>query len=160
MTRNTRCRSGSEKRRLNDDAVSTMTEYLSITAIVIAMFIVMTLVVNAALVEGPTNTLKYHAYVDIGNGVSTRMVELYAIAPQNGRINTTFDLPDDVANQDYWVEVLAEPAPDGKRSQLIMVTDGTTSSRIAIAGIGRTRGVTGKTSGAGQNVIYYNSEGV
>jgi len=147
-------------RRLNEDGISTMTEYLSITAIVIVMFIIMTLVVNAALVEGPSNTLKYHAYVDIGNGVSTRMVEMYAIAPQNGQITTSFDLPDDVANQEYWVEVLAEPDANGKRSQLIRVTDGTTESRIAIAGIGRTRGVTGRTSGAGQNVIYYDSRGV
>ncbi len=147
-------------RRLNEDGISTMTEYLSITAIVIVMFIIMTLVVNATLVEGPSNTLKYHAYVDIGNGVSTRMVEMYAIAPQNGEIRTIFDLPDDVANQDYYVEVDADTDEDGKRFQLIRVTDGTTMSEIAIAGIGRTRGVTGRTSGAGQNVIYYNSEGV
>ena len=160
MMRTILSQSDCRKGRLNDDAVSTLTEYLSITAVVIVMFIIMTLVVHSGLVEGPSNTLKYHAYVDIGNGVSTRMVELYAIAPQNGRITTIFDLPDDVANQEYFVEVVAGFDDDGKRSQLIRVTDGTTESRIAIAGIGLTRGVTGKTSGAGQNVIIYDSKGV
>ena len=75
-------------------------------------------------------------------------------------INTTFDLPDDVANQDYYVEVDEKTDEYGKRFQLIRVTDGTTMSEIAIAGIGRTRGVTGRTSGAGLNVIKYDSKGV
>ena len=142
-------------RNLDDDGVSTMTEYLSITSILVAMFIIMMFVVHAGLIEGPTDTLKYHSYVDVGNGVSVRMVDLYAIAPGSGTIQTHFDLPDEVAGEEY--EVILGGLEE---SQYITVTDGSVTAEVAISGIGATKGVTGRTTGGGYNMISYDSGGV
>jgi len=142
-------------RNLDEDGVSMMTEYLTITSVLVAMFVIIMFTVNAGLIEGPANTLKYHSYVDIGNGVSVRMVDLYTIAPGDGTIRTVFDLPDMVAGEEY--EVMLEGSEE---SQYIRVTDGSVVAEVAIAGIGATKGVTGNTTGGGYNVITYNSGGV
>ena len=142
-------------RHLDDDGVSMMTEYLSITAVLVVMFVIIMFTVNAGLIEGPANTLKYHSYVDIGNGMSVRMVDLYTIAPDDGTIRTRFDLPDMVAGDEY-DEVLEGTG----ESQYITITDGHVAAEVAISGIGATRGVTGSTTGCGYNLITYNSSGV
>jgi hypothetical protein len=147
--------SGHQERR--DDAVSGLVEYLTITGILMVMLILIIFVVNAAFIETPSKTLKYHSYVDIGNGVSARVVDIYTISPGNGTISTRFDLPDDVAGQDYFVQL--DPSRTGV-DQIIIVTDWITESKISIAGIGVTKGVAGNTTGGGLNRITYNSGGV
>ncbi|WFN34451.1 hypothetical protein L1S32_11520 [Methanogenium sp. S4BF] len=142
-------------RNLDDDGVSSMTEYLTITSVLVCMFVIMMFVVNAGLIEGPADTLKYHSYVDIGNGVSVRMVDLYTISPGDGTIRTQFDLPDTVAGEEYEVRL-----GGFEESQYITVTDGSVFAEVAISGIGASRGVTGNTTGGGYNLISYNSSGV
>lgn len=140
-----------------EEGLAGLIEYLSITAILTVMVILIMFTVNAAFIEGPSETLQYHHFVDIGNGVSVRIVDLYLIAPNNGTISTKFDIPDDVANQEYTVKL--DPLQTGAM-QRILVTNERISSSIAIGGIGATRGVTGETSGAGLNRITYDSSGV
>lgn len=144
-------------KRTNDEAVSTIIEYINITAVLLVMLVIVMIVTNAVLIEGPADTLKYHSFVDIGNGVSARIVDIYVIAPQTGTITTEFDLPDDVAEKEYMIKM--DPYLTGA-SQTIIVSDGNIKSRIAIGGIGATRGVTGNTTGSGINRITYNSGGV
>ena len=136
--------------------LSSLIEYISVTGVLMVMLIIVMFAVNAALIESPSNTLKYHHFTDIGNGVSVRIVELYVVAPQNGIISTKFDLPDEVANNAYMVQL--EPGSQGV-DQRIMVTDGSVDSTVALAGIGATRPVTGDTTGSGLNVITYDSGG-
>lgn len=139
---------------MNEDGVSRLTEYIIVTGVLLVLMIVMMLTVNSVFMQGPADTLRYHAFVDIGNGISTRIVDLYVISPVNGTIETKFDIPDDVAGADYFVEA------SGKRSsQMILVHGGNVQSQVAIAGIGATRTVTGNTTGAGWNRIQYNSSG-
>ncbi|MDD3976965.1 MAG: hypothetical protein PHI15_02285 [Methanomicrobium sp.] len=144
-------------KRTNDEAVSTIIEYINITAVLLVMLVIVMIVTNAVLIEGPADTLKYHSFVDIGNGVSARIVDIYVIAPQTGSITTEFDLPDDVVEKEYMIKM--DPYLTGA-SQTIIVSDGNIKSRIAIGGIGATRGVTGNTTGSGINRITYNSGGV
>ena len=58
-----------------------------ISGVIMALFIVMLLLVNTNIMEDPANRLVYVAFTDIGNGVSTRMVDVYAIAPDEGTID-------------------------------------------------------------------------
>lgn len=143
--------------RDRDEAVSTVVEYMNITGILVVMMIVLTLLTNSAVIEEPADKLKYHAFVDIGNGVSARIVDLYVVAPAKGRIVTSFDLPEDVASEDYTVKM--DPSATGAAQQII-VTDGYTKSTISIAGIGATKAVIGNTTGSGLNRIIYDSGGV
>lgn len=140
-----------------DDAVSSMVDYIIITGVMVTLMVVMLIVTNAVFLEGPANTVKYHSYVDIGNGVSVRIVDLYVIAPVNGIIYTKIDLPDDVIGEDYSVKM--DPFSEGA-AQRIIITDGQVERVIAIGGIGATKGVIGNTTGSGLNVISYESGGV
>ncbi|SCL74932.1 hypothetical protein L21_0819 [Methanoculleus chikugoensis] len=139
----------------NEEGVSRLMEYVIVSGVLLLLMVVMIFTVNTVFMEGPANNLRYHAFVDIGNGVSTRIVDLYVIAPGNGTVATKFDIPDDVAGADYFVSAGMTGA-----SQVIQVQGGGIQSKIAIAGIGATRGVTGNTTGAGWNMIHYDSSGV
>jgi len=139
---------------MNEDGVSRVTEYIIVTGVLLVLMIVMMFTVNTVFMQGPADTLRYHAFVDIGNGISTRIVDLYVISPVNGTIETKFDIPDDVAGTNYFVEASGRGS-----SQMILVHGGNVQSQVAIAGIGATRAVTGNTTGAGWNRIQYNSSG-
>lgn len=140
--------------RRNDEGVTTVMEYITITSVLMVMMIILMLAVNAVFMEGPADRLKYHAFVDIGNGISTRIVDLYVIAPVNGTITTAFDIPDDVAGKDYYVNVEMSGL-----DQRIVVTDGKVRNTVTISGIGATMAVAGNTTGAGWNRIRYDSRG-
>jgi hypothetical protein len=127
-----------------------------ISGVLMGLLIVMLLLVNTNIMEDPANRLMYVAFTDIGNGVSTRIVDVYAIAPRDGTITTRFDIPNDIAGKDYFVEI--GPGADPV-DQDVMVSRGTLETHVALAGVGATRGVAGNTTGRGMNKISYNSSG-
>jgi hypothetical protein len=139
-----------------ESGVTNLVEYITITGILLLLLVVVLFTVNSVFMQGPGDTLRYHAFTDIGNGMSVRIVDLYVIAPVNGTISTRFLLPRDVAGQDYFVR--ANITSEGK-DQTIIVERGDIFADINIAGIGATKGVTGNTTSSGWNVITYNSQG-
>jgi hypothetical protein len=139
-----------------EDGVTTLIEYVIVSGILLFLFVVVLLLVNTYLMQGPAETLQYNSFTDIGNGVSTRIVDVYSIAPPIGNITTKFDIPNDVAGQNYFVEIYSgETAAD----QGVMVYGNGIASNISIAGISATRNVTGNTTGSGMNRISYDSGG-
>ncbi|WP_292371008.1 hypothetical protein [Methanoregula sp. UBA64] len=133
-----------------------MIEYVIVSGILLLLFMVMLLMVNANFMQGPSETLQYTAFTDIGNGISTRIVDIYSIAPTNGTISTAFDIPDEVAQQDYTVEIhQGATAAD----QYARVYRGIIASNISLGGISATRSVSGNTTGQGMNRIRYDSTG-
>jgi hypothetical protein len=60
-----------------------MIEYIMISGVLMGLLVVMLLLVNTNIMENPANRLTYVAFTDIGNGVSTRVVDLYSIAPRD-----------------------------------------------------------------------------
>jgi hypothetical protein len=138
-----------------------MIEYIMVSGVLMGLLIVLLLLVNTNIMEDPANRLAYVTFTDIGNGVSTRMIDVYAISPVEGSILSKFDIPDDIAGKDYIVEVGARKnqvnfATD---DQYIRVSRGLLKTDIAISGIGSTRNVGGNTTGKGMNTICYNSNG-
>lgn len=140
--------------RKDDAGVTNLIEYVMITGILMFLMVVMMLMVNSSIMQGPVNQVSLAAFTDIGNGVSTRIVEVYVTAPYNGTISTSFDLPDDVAEKAYFVEI-----GQVGTSQDVTVSRGDLYSKISLAGIGATRNVTGSTTGRGINRISYDSRG-
>ena len=136
--------------------VSTLIEYVMITTILLILFVVMLLQVNSTFMQGPAETLQYNAFTDIGNGVSTRIVDVYAIAPPTGNITTSFPLPEDVVGQNYFVMVYTGATA---ADQYVLVSQGSITSNISLAGISATRNVTGNTTAGGMNQISYDSGG-
>lgn len=142
--------------RNTESAAANLIEYIMISGVLMGLLIVMLLLVNTNIMEDPANRLAYVAFTDIGNGVSTRIVDVYAIAPRDGTITTRFDIPDDIAGKDYFIEI--GPGADPV-DQDVMVSRGSLETHIALAGVGATRGVAGNTTGKGMNRISYNSSG-
>jgi hypothetical protein len=137
--------------------VANMIEYIMVSGVLMGLLIVMMLLVNTNILEAPADRLSYVAFTDIGNGISTRIIDVYAIAPRNGSISTTFDIPDDVAGKDYFVEI--GPGVNAA-DQNVVVSRGALMSTVSLAGVGATRGVRGNTTGRGLNRISYDSGGV
>jgi len=137
--------------------VANLIEYIMVSGVLMGLLIVMLLLVNSNIMEGPADRLSYVAFTDIGNGISTRIVDVYAVAPRNGTVTTIFDIPDDVAGKDYFVEI----GPGANAAdQNVVVTRGLITSEVSLAGVGATRGVKGNTTGKGLNRISYDSRGV
>lgn len=132
-------------------------EYVIVSMILMTLLVVLLLLVNTTILVNPADQLSSVAFTDIGNGVSTRIVGVYAIAPRDGRITTLFDIPDDVAGKEY--RVFVGPGSDPS-DQDITVSAGGYAASISLAGIGASRGVTGNTTGRGLNLITYDSGGV
>lgn len=146
-----------DKTRAGEAGVANMIEYVMISGVVMGLFIVMMLLVYANFIETPVNTMTYSAFADVGNGLSTRIVDVYAIAPDNGNITTNFDLPDDVAGRTYTVQISGDTT-----GQTVDIYRDLILTRIALAGIGASQhgAATGQTTGAGVNKVRYDSEGV
>lgn len=144
------------KRLNNESAVANLVEYIMISGVLMGLLIVMLLLVNTNIMEDPANRLSYIAFTDIGNGISTRIVDIYGIAPRDGNITTRFDIPDDIAGRDYFVDI--GPGADPV-DQDVMVSRGDLETHIALAGVGASRGVAGNTTGKGMNRISYDSAG-
>ena len=138
-----------------------MIEYVMISGICMVLMVVLMLMINAHVMEGPANSLSYVAFTDVGNALSTRIVDVYSLAPADGSITTTFDIPDQIADKDYNVRVgtQANPFNGDVRDQYIAVSRDFLESRVALSGIGATRGVTGNTTGRGINKISFSSGG-
>lgn len=154
-------RSGDQNRGTlpcKEAGVATLIEYIIISGVLMALFIVMLLLVNANFMEGPVNTLTYSAFTDISNGISTRIVDTYTIAPETGNITSRFDIPDDIAGRGYFVEI-GNTASDDPTAQTVTVSRGSIVTNVAIAGIGSTRRAGGNTTGSGMNRISYDSGG-
>jgi hypothetical protein len=137
-----------------ESGVSHMIEYTMITGIVILLFVIMVPMVTEAFIRGPTEQLTESAYTDIGNGVSTRIIDLYAIIPyyNTATITTKFDIPDDVAGRGYQVEIEGDPG------EMIQISgDSGISATISLAGIGKTvfGRSEGSTTASGLNSIEY-----
>ena len=145
-----------------ESAVANLIEYLMITGVIMVLFIVMILLVNTNIMENPANRVVYVAFTDIGNGVSTRMVDVYALSPRDGMIFTKFDIPDEIVGKDYSVEVGTRQNPDSNEfnDQYIRISRNYLITDIALAGIGISRNAGGNTTGRGLNTICYNSSGV
>ena len=143
--------------RQTESGVATLIEYIMVSGILMALLVVMLLLVNSTFMETPVETLTYVAFTDIGNGVSTRIVDVYALAPSDCSITTIFDLPDDVAGNDYYVLIGQGNNPT---DQDVEISRDLINIHVSLAGIGASRGVTGNTTGRGMNKISYNSGGV
>ncbi|MCP1661681.1 MAG: hypothetical protein D5R99_02305 [Methanocalculus sp. MSAO_Arc1] len=143
------------KRPSSSDAVSNLIGYIIITAVLMVLMVTVMITANDALMDKPVERFMYHSYVDIGNGVSARVVDIYTIAPGTGYIVSDFNTPYDVLGEGYTVSVRKSGA-----DQEIIVFGDRTETVISLAGIGATRPVTGTTSGGGHTRVIYDSGGV
>jgi hypothetical protein len=140
-----------------DEGVSTLIEYLMITSILVTLMIITMLVLNTVMMQEPTDRLNYYAFTDISNGVSTRIVDVYTVAPPFGILTTKINLPHDVAGNSYYVEITPRFINAENTTDEVIVSRSSVNYHASLAGSGSTLGVVGNTTAGGFNRIRYNS---
>ncbi len=139
----------------SESGVSDLIEYFIISGMMMILIIITILTITPVAIYHPVDQLSEYAFIDIGNGVSTRIVDLYVIAPEEvGNITSKFDIPDDVVGREYEVAIESDESGD-----VVSVSYGNIRRVVPLAGIGETLEVRGNTTGHGLNVIQYNSTG-
>jgi hypothetical protein len=149
-------RGPSHKTKSGETGVANMIEYVMVTGVIMGLFIVMMLLVYSNFIQTPLSTITYSAFTDIGNGLSTRIVDVYAIAPATGNISSSFDLPDEVGGRIYTIEIRGDTT-----GQTVDISRDLISTSVAMAGIGASKygAAGGNTTGAGVNRVSFDSEG-
>jgi hypothetical protein len=137
----------------NEEAVSHLIEYLIISGVMVLLIIITMPVIAEVLIERPTAQLTSSEYIDIANGVSTRIVDIYAVPSDFSAVSivSKFDIPDSVAGREYFVEI------QGNGTSQNITVEGYYGQRsvVSLAGIGSTRKAGGRTTGHGVNQISY-----
>ena len=91
-----------------NDGVSSLIEYITISGIMMIVLIITMLSVPNVMILQPSATLNYYSFADIANGVSTRIVDVYAIPSDTYTtisIVSKYDIPDTVAGKGYTVDI-------------------------------------------------------
>ena len=93
---------GGRRRLLKDNrGVSTLTSYIMISSIAIIFFGIVALTTTGTFIRGPSQIVMRGDFSDIGNDISTKIVDIYIVAPENGTLNTSLRMPTSVAMQEY-----------------------------------------------------------
>ena len=149
---------GISERVDGESGVSSMIEYIIISGILLLLLVIIVPMVTTVFIEQPTNILTTYAFTDIGNGVSTRIVDLYAVIPfyNHATITTKFDIPDEVGGKDYRVDIVPGP-PSRPYDEQIIISNPSYETTVSLAGIGATVfGMAGgNTTASGINEITY-----
>lgn len=148
-----------EKRRLrllkDNRGMSTLTGYVVISSVAIIFFGIIAITTVGSFIERPSQIVMREGYSDVGNDISTKIVDIYIIAPENGQLDTRLRIPASVARQEY--EVDAEAA---NQNQMVKVSALHTNTEVTVTinGIAHTVGVNGSTlSGNPEHWLRYNS---
>jgi len=140
----------------DEDAVSTTLGYLLMSGIAMIMLaIVMVSCVNM-FVDNPARIVMRAGFTDVGNEISTKIVDIYIICPDNGTLTTDLTMPVEIGGGQYQVSA----AVGGGQDQMIEVAsnDGKVTVRMTINGIAESVSVAGSTmSGNWEHQIFYNS---
>ena len=127
----------------DDRAVSTTMGYIMFSAIFIAFFVTVQLSADEILIKRPSSIVMENEFSDIGNMMATTLTDMYLIAPDNGRIDTSYKIPTTVANEYYTIN-----ADTATTDQIIEVVSSTSDKKVSvtISGITSTMTINGTVS--------------
>jgi hypothetical protein len=150
---------GGRRRRLLKDnrGVSTLTSYIVISSIAIIFFGIIAITTTGLFVERPGKIVMRGDFSDIGNDISTKIVDIYIVAPENGTLNTSLRMPTSVAMQEYEVDANVDES-----NQMIKVSALHTNTEVTVTineiAQANTVNVTGSMlSGNQEHWLRYNS---
>lgn len=139
-----------------ENAVSLSIEYILLSGISLIFFTTLLLTANDLLIKGPTNIVIEEQYADIGNMISTKIMYLYLIAPENGYIETDYRIPAQIARETYFINAESEFIDE------IIEVRSTESDKIisiTLNGIASSMSINGTAySSTSNHMIRYNNE--
>ncbi len=89
----------------NEEAAASTVGYTLFYAIFMIFFLVFLFSANNLLVEGPSKVVVNAQFTDVGNMLGSTLTDMYLIAPENGRINTSFRIPADIGKEAYIIKI-------------------------------------------------------
>jgi hypothetical protein len=128
----------------NDKAVSITVGYLLFTCLLITFFIGVYLTADAMIVERPSGIVMEKEFADVANMISTTITDVYLIAPDNGKLETSFIAPTTIAGEYYFIT--AEPTLNG---QVIGVTSSSSEKTVNVT-----------LSGIANNILINGTTGI
>jgi hypothetical protein len=139
----------------SENGTSTLIGYLVISGILMVLIVVTMIMVSHTIIEQPADQLTYYSFIDIANGVSTRIVDVYAIpsAMSSVTIISHYSIPETVAGRDYQVDISSYTGTG--ESQEVTISRGIQKSTVYLSGIGASRSAGGTTTSRGIKQISY-----
>ncbi len=124
----------------NEDAVSVTIGYILFSSIFLIFFVLVLMNAKGLLIEGPSNIVVKDQFRDIGNMISTMITDMYMIAPENGRISTTYLIPSEIGRETYIID-----ANTANSDQIIEVTSEGSDKTVSVTinGIARSLSING-----------------
>jgi len=82
-----------------------MMEFILMFVLAAGIFSIFVMNFNGLFLDQPKSIVTTNQFVDIGNDVTTKIIDTYLVAPDDGIVETYFNLPDTVAGYTYQVNV-------------------------------------------------------
>jgi Flp pilus assembly pilin Flp len=140
----------------DETGVTPMVEYIITFIIASILFMLMLAIASTIFIDGPQRTVSRIQFTDIGNDLTTKIVDTYLVYPQSGEISTTFDMPMTVAGKDYWVDINRSINNPEDKEIIVYSPYNDVSIYVTLNGVNSTVPVNGSTSSLSDtHVIYY-----
>lgn len=91
----------------DERGVTSMLEFVLMFVLASAIFTLLILNFNSMFLNHPKYVVATNQFVDIGNDVTTKIIDTYLISPDNGMVMTYFTIPSTIAGYTYEVGVHA-----------------------------------------------------
>jgi len=131
-------------RRIDDDrGVSSAIDMIFTFVIASLIFTLLLMNLNALFIDNPKEIVTRNQLEDVGNGVSTMLIDTYLIAPDNGAISTTLDMPNTVVGTPYTVDVVKK---NNDREVSVTTFDKSIFVNMTLNGVNSTMPINGTTN--------------
>lgn len=142
--------------RKDDSGVSAVVEYILTFLIASIIFSIMLLISYSMFIEGPQKSVEVLRYTDVGNDMTAKIIDTYLIAPRDGTILTSFDMPSSIAGKSYSVSV--ETSKNGWDKEVLVSSEsGDVTMNVTLDGVNSTIPINGSTSShnSTHNIWYH-----
>ena len=137
----------------NEDGVATASSYIMFSSLFLVFFTAMYMGMDLVLIEGPSEVVMEDSFTDVGNMMSTTLTDVYLIAPENGYINTSYNIPSEIGRDSYLINANVANA-----DQIIEIEsmDSEVSVSVTISGIAGAMPIEGTATSSSQDhrIVY------
>jgi hypothetical protein len=132
----------------DEDGVAPTVEYILTFVVASSIFALLIMNFSPLFISSPQYIVTRNQLADIGNDVSTKVIDTYLVAPDDGRITTYFDIPGTVAaGYTYNVSVVQMTGKDQDDSEVSVFTaDRSIYVNTTLSGAGLTIPISGNTT--------------
>jgi hypothetical protein len=89
----------------DERGASSMMEFVLMFVLAAGIFTLLILNFNSMFLNHPKYVVATNQFVDVGNDVTTKIIDTYLISPDNGMVRTYFTIPSTIAGYTYVVGV-------------------------------------------------------